>query len=77
MYTNISTHHTLEILHPFLSTPHLCAGCPANAIITALDILMQQKSSNLAIHFGRKTSTAVGTPPGVNYAKLYYGTWGI
>jgi hypothetical protein len=39
MYTNIDTNHALEVLQPFLSTLPLCARCPANAIITALDIL--------------------------------------
>jgi hypothetical protein len=41
MYTNIDTDHTLEVLQPFFANLPLCTGCPANAIITALDILMR------------------------------------
>jgi hypothetical protein len=78
MYTNIDTTHALETLHPFLTTSPLCAGCQANAIITALEILMRQNVFKLGdTYWKQKTGTAMGTPPGANYAELYYGTWEI
>jgi hypothetical protein len=78
LYTNINTNHALKTLQPFLSTSPLCAGCPANTIITALDILMQQNIFKLGDTFWKqKTGTATGTPPSVSYAGLYYGTWEI
>jgi hypothetical protein len=64
MYTNINTNHALQTLQPFLSTSPLSAGCPANTIITALDILMQQNIFKLgAIHSGNKKPA----PPPVHH----------
>jgi hypothetical protein len=78
MYTNIDTNHALEVLEHFLANSPLCTGCPANAVITALDILMRQNVFKLGDTYWKQNSgTAMGTPPGANYAKLYYGTWEI
>jgi menaquinone-dependent protoporphyrinogen IX oxidase len=79
MYTNINTAPVLEVLHPFLRTLPLCAGCQADAITsTALEIRMRQNVFKFGDTFWRqKSGTAMGTPPGANYAELYYGTWGI
>ena len=76
MYTNIDTNHALAVLLPFLSTSPLCTECPANAIIAALEILMRQNVFKLGdTYWKQNTGTAMGTPPGANYAELYYGTW--
>jgi hypothetical protein len=78
MYTNINTNHALEVLEPFLANSPLCTGCPANAVITALDILMRQNVFKLGDTYWKQNSgTTMGTPPGANYAELYYGTWEI
>jgi hypothetical protein len=78
MYTNINTNHALEVLEPFLSTSTLCTGCPANTFITALKILMRQNVFKLGDTYWKQNSgTAMGTPPGANYDKLYCGTWVI
>jgi hypothetical protein len=78
MYTNIDTNHALETLYPFLCTSPLCSACPADAIIAALEILMRQNVFKFGDTFWKQnTGTAMGTPPGANYAELYYGTWEI
>jgi hypothetical protein len=78
MYTNIDTAHALEVLHPFFRTSPLCAGCQADALTVALEILMRQNVFKFGDTFWRqKSGTAMGTPPGANYAELYYGTWEI
>jgi hypothetical protein len=78
MCTNINTNHALEVLEPFLANSPLCTGCPANAVITALDILMRQNVFKLGDTYWKQNSgTAMGTQPGANYAELYYGTWEI
>jgi hypothetical protein len=76
MYMNIDTSHALTVLLPFLSTLPLCTECPANAGIAALEILMRQNVFKLGDTYWKQNSgTAMGTPPGANYAKLYYVTW--
>jgi hypothetical protein len=76
MYTIINTAQALEFLHPFFRTSPLCAGCQADAITVALEILMRQNLFKFGDTFWRqKTGTAMGTPLGANYARLYYGTW--
>jgi hypothetical protein len=78
MYTNIDTNQALEVLQPFLSTSPLCAGCPANTIITALDILMRQNVFKLGDTYWKQNSgTTMGTPPDAYYAGLYYAAPGI
>jgi hypothetical protein len=79
MYTNIDTAGPLETVHRFLQTLPLCTGCQANAITVALKILMCQNVFKFDDTLCRqKSRTAMGTPPGTNYAKLYYaGTWEI
>jgi hypothetical protein len=78
MYNNIDTAHALEVLHPFLRTLPLCAGCQTDAITVALEIIMRQSIFKFGDTFLRqKSGTAMGTPPGANYTKLYYSTWEI
>jgi hypothetical protein len=78
MYTNIDTAHALEVLHPFLRTSPLCVRCQADAITIALEIIMRQNVFKFGDTFWRqKSGTAMGTPPGANYAELCYGTWEI
>jgi hypothetical protein len=59
MYTNIDTNYALKVLEPFLSNSPLCTGCPANAVITALDILMRQNAFKLGDTYWKQNS---GTP---------------
>jgi hypothetical protein len=76
MYINMDTAHVLEVLHPFLRTLPLCAGCQADTITVALKILMRQNTVKFGDTFWRqKSGTAMGIPLRANYAELYYGTW--
>jgi hypothetical protein len=76
MYTKINTAHALESLHLFLQSSPLCARCQAIGITVALKIPMLQNVFKLGATFRmQKSGTAMGTSPGENYAKLYYGTW--
>jgi hypothetical protein len=51
----------------------------ANATITAPDILMAATKYLQTWRYFLETKNrhCNGTPPGTNYAKLYYGTWEI
>jgi hypothetical protein len=71
MYTNIDMSHPLKKLLPFLSTSSLYVGCLANALKITLEILMRQNMFKLCDAFWKQNAdTAIGTPPGANYANF-------
>ena len=73
MYTNINTEHTLLTISHFLCTSPKARNLPIEIIIKALEIVMK----NNIFRFGdtywlQINGTAMGTPPAVAWAIIYY-----
>jgi hypothetical protein len=73
MYTNIDTDHALNTTGHFLRNHKLAKGLPANAIISALDLIMRWNIFKFVDTFWKQLrGTAMGTPPACMYATLYF-----
>jgi hypothetical protein len=73
MYTNIDTDHALDTIGHFLRTNKLARGLPADAILSALDLIMRCNIFKFGDTFWKQLSgTAMGTPPACAYATLYF-----
>ncbi len=73
MYTNINTDHALEGIATFLDSHPLARGLPANALIAALELVMRCNIFQFGdTYWHQLCGTAMGTPPAVVYATLYY-----
>ena len=75
MYTNIKTEVALELIGSYLrEKSHLLEDCDVDALIDALQLVM----NNMIFQFGdlfyrQMTGTAMGEPPAVDWANIYYG----
>jgi hypothetical protein len=73
MYTNIDTDHALAVNAEFLQTSPLCTGALHAAIIQGLEILMRNNNFQFGDTFWHQMEgTAMGTPPALPYATLYF-----
>jgi hypothetical protein len=73
MYTNINTGHALKVIATFLESHPLACGLPANALIAALELVMRHNIFQFGdTYWHQLCGTAMGTPPTVIYATLYY-----
>jgi hypothetical protein len=72
MYTNINTDHALQIIGHYLRNHCECPN--VEAIMQALSILMRNNIFCFGDTFWKQlTGTAMGAPPAVDYAELYFG----
>jgi hypothetical protein len=75
MYTNIDTDHALTVIATFLDSHPLALALdlPSKALISALDLVMRCNLFQFGDTYWKQLSgTAMGTPPAVVYATLYY-----
>ena len=76
MYTNICTDHALETIRDFLHKPwnqYVPSSTPVEAIMAALEIVMRNNFFKFGNTIWLQTSgTAMGTPPAVWWATLYF-----
>jgi hypothetical protein len=73
MYTNIDTDHALDTIGHFLCNHKLAKGLPADAIISALNLIMRWNIFKFGDTFWKQLrGTAMGTPPACMYATLYF-----
>jgi hypothetical protein len=73
MYTNIDTDHALAVIADFLDNHPLAVGLPANALVSALELVMRCNIFQFGdTYWHQLCGTAMGTPPAVVYATLYY-----
>ena len=82
MYTNIHLGHALPVLIQFLQATNLSKLCMEkskinpNAIITALEIVMQNNIFAFGDTFWQQTTgTVMGTPPDPTWAIIYFCIW--
>ena len=76
MYTNMSTPHALKYISWFLRTSPMCKNMKIEAIITALDIIMNKNIFKFGdTYWKQESGTAMGTSPGCDYATIYFGIY--
>ena len=72
MYTNIDTEHALSAIGTYLRSHPKCKN--AAAIMGALQLIMTNNIFKFDDTFWKQlTGTAMGSPPAVNCAELYFG----
>lgn len=74
MYTNINTEVALELIGNYLRENEELLECDVDVLIDALKLVM----NNMIFQFGdlfyrQTTGTAMGVPPAVDWANIYYG----
>ena len=78
MYTTINTNHAMEEINNFLNNSTFLKNFHFNkkALLQAIEIVMKDNIFKFNdTYWMQKSSTAMGTPPGANYANLYYSIY--
>ena len=71
--TNIDTHHALSVIKHFMQTHVICKDLDWEPIYHALVLCMKRNVFKFSdLHFLQKIGTAMGTPPAVTSAILYF-----
>lgn len=73
MYTNIDTDHAMTVFADFLRHHPLCKNIPADLVLDLLDLIMRRNIFKFSDrYFHQQRGTAMGAPPAVVYATIYF-----